>query len=52
MSDPEGPGVDCEIVSPSNVRSYTHNVSPTWLPRHELVKVGISRHAEVGGERP
>lgn len=34
-------------LSPRSVRSYTHKVSPTWLPRHEL-KEDINRHAEVG----
>lgn len=34
-------------LSPRSVRSYTHKVSPTWLPRHEL-KEDTNRHAEVG----
>ena len=31
-------GVCCEIVSSRNVRSYTYQVSPTWLPKQKLKK--------------
>lgn len=39
-------------VSPSRVRSYTHEDSPTWLPKHELSKYYTSGHAKVDGEEP
>lgn len=32
----ENQGVGCEIVSPCKVRSYSHEHSQTWLPKHEL----------------
>lgn len=38
-----------KTVSPSNIRSYTHRRSPTWLPKHELNKDGIDTHVKVGG---
>jgi hypothetical protein len=31
-------GVDCKILSPSNIKSCAHNVSPTGLSKHELIK--------------
>jgi hypothetical protein len=45
--EPEDLGVFCEILSPSNVRRYTHKVSPTWL--HNKSSNG---HAEVDLENP
>lgn len=36
-----------EIVSPRNVRSHTHKVSPTWLPKLELNKGDVNRHANM-----
>lgn len=42
--------INCEIMSPGNVRSYTHEVSPAELPRHELNKG--NRHAKVDRGKP
>lgn len=39
---------DCETVSPSDVRLYTHKDSPTFLPKYELNK--DNRHAKVDGK--
>ena len=36
----------------SNVRSYTHNVSPTWLSKYELNKDINNRHTPLDGESP
>lgn len=33
--------------SPRNVRTYTHELSPTWLPKHALNKSRSNRHANV-----
>jgi hypothetical protein len=44
--------VHAKIVSLSKIRSYTHKVSPTWLPTHELNKNDTNTHAEVDGENP
>jgi len=43
-------GVCSEILSPRNVRSYTHKVSPTWLPKHELNREDSNKHANVDRE--
>lgn len=44
---------DCwEIVYPSNVRSCTHELSLTRLPKCEPEKDDISRHCKVGGDKP
>lgn len=29
-----------ETVSPRNVKSYTHEISPSCLPKHEINKAG------------
>lgn len=40
-------------VSPRNVTSYTHKVSPTLLlPRGKLYCGKISRHAKMDREKP
>lgn len=39
---------DCETVSPSDVRHYTHKDSPTLLPKHEPNK--DNRHDKVDGK--
>lgn len=44
----ENLGVRCKVVSPSNVRSYTHRVSLTGLPKAELNK-NNNTHANVNG---
>lgn len=36
---------DCETMSPSDVRQYTHKDSATLLSKHELNKV--NRHAKI-----
>lgn len=35
-----------------NVRSYTHNVSPTWLSKYELNKNINNRHTTIDGDSP
>lgn len=42
--------VCCEIVSLSNIRSYTHEVSTTWPSTFELNKVDINEHATLDRE--
>lgn len=39
-----------EFASPRSLRSCTHEVSPTWLPKHGLNKEDADRHAKVDGE--
>ena len=36
------------LCPPHDVRSYTHKVSPMWLPKQELNKDSDKRHANVG----
>ena len=36
-----------EIGSPNHSRSYTHKVTPTWLPKCEPNKDDTSGHAKV-----
>ena len=43
------PGVCCENVSFSNVRSYIHEVSPIGPHKHELNKDSSNRHAKMAG---
>lgn len=43
--------VYCETVFPRNVRSDTWNVSPAWLPKHELNKDNISPRVSTDGEK-
>jgi hypothetical protein len=31
----------CEIVPPSNIKNYTHKLSTTWWPEHEVNRDGI-----------
>lgn len=45
MGQPETQRVSCEMVCPRNVRSYIQEVSPTWLPKPELIKSNINRCA-------
>lgn len=47
---PEKQGVCCQTVSSGNVDSYTHTVSPAWLPKHELNK-DKDRHGKVNEDR-
>ena len=49
MEKPKEQRIFCDIVSPRNVRSYTHKFSPTLLPKHELNKGTNNRHARVDG---
>lgn len=42
--------VCCEIVSPRNVKSYTHKASPTWMPKHELNRDGTNIYANMDRE--
>lgn len=36
-------------LSSRNVRSYSREVSPTWLPKHELNKTTTDSHANMEG---
>ena len=46
-------GVCCKIMSPSNVGNYIHQVSPTWLPKHELSKNDThGQDFQVNREKP
>jgi hypothetical protein len=45
LLEPEAQEIWCEIVSPRNIRNYTQEFSPTWLPKHELTKNDVSKHA-------
>lgn len=38
-------------MPPSNIRSNTHKVSPTWLPKCELNK-DTKKHAKLYGKKP
>lgn len=40
-----------EIACPRNVREATSEVSPIWLPKHDLKKDTTSRHANMEGEK-
>lgn len=52
MSEPEDQGIRCETVSPRDIRSYTHTVSLTLLPKCELDMDDISEHDKVDREKP
>ena len=40
-----------KVVFPRNVRSYTHKVSPTWLPKGDLNKDNTNdSHVNTEGE--
>lgn len=39
-------------MSSKKVKCYIQKVSPAQLPKHELSKCNISRHAKVNEERP
>ena len=44
-----------DIVPPSNIKSYIHNVSPTWWPKYDKQEQNIedtSAHAKLGGQSP
>lgn len=47
--EPREWGLGCEVVSPRNVRSYTHRVSPTPPPKHELNKEDTNEQAKLHG---
>lgn len=46
---PEDQGICCEIVSSSNVRNYTHKLSPV---EQELRKANNNRDAKMDEETP
>lgn len=48
---PEYQGVSSETVSPPNIGSDTHKVSPGWLPTCELSKDDVNTHAKVDEEK-
>lgn len=48
LLEPEEEGVFCEIGSPRDVRSYTYEVSSTWMPKHELNKCDTGTQAHSG----
>lgn len=33
------------------LKSYTHKISPAWLPKYELTKDNQNRHAKMNGGR-
>lgn len=37
----------CEILSTRNVKSFTHEVSSTWLPTQDVNNNDISEHANM-----
>ena len=39
-------------MSPSNIRSYTHELTPAWLPEHELSKDNTKGHASGKAHEP
>jgi len=41
----------CEIMSPSNIRRYTHKVS-LWPPKSDLNKDDTNEHVTLDGEKP
>jgi hypothetical protein len=41
--------IGSEAVSLRNARSYSHEVSPTWLPKHDLKMKNTNRHINVDG---
>lgn len=45
-------GVCCEVVSPSNVKSYTHRILSTWLPKCEISKKDTNAHTRLEEEKP
>jgi hypothetical protein len=47
LYEPEGQRVCCETVSHTNVRSYTNQISPVWLPKQELNRDKTNRLAKV-----
>lgn len=40
-------GVDCEMVPPSHVRSYSHKPSPSWLRACDSNKDSINKHSKL-----
>lgn len=52
QKEPEDQRIYCEIVSPSNTRTYACEVSPIWLPECELNRGDISEHARLDEEKP
>lgn len=40
------------VMSPSNTRSYSCNISPTWSPKHEVNRDGMNEHAKLEREYP
>lgn len=50
LQEPEDQAASYEMVSPKNVRSYTHKVSSTQLSKCELSKNDYKRRAKVDGE--
>lgn len=49
--EPEDQGIWYKIVSPSNVRIYSHKVSSTWTSKLELNE-DSNRHAKVDRGNP
>lgn len=52
LGEPKDKGICWCIMSPSNIISYTHKVSLTWLPKCELNKNDTNRQAKLDGEKP
>lgn len=51
LKELEEQGVCCETGSPRNVRNYIHKISPTILPKCELIK-DENGHAKVDVKKP
>lgn len=47
LLEPKNQGVCCKILSLNDVRNFTPKISPTLLPKHEVNKNNINRHAKV-----
>lgn len=48
LLEPKNQGVCCKILSLNDVRNFTPKISLTLLPKHEVNKNNINRHAKVG----
>jgi hypothetical protein len=47
LEEPEDKEVWCEILSPTNFKSYAHRISAIWLSKEELNMDKIPRHAKL-----
>jgi hypothetical protein len=49
--EPEERGVYCDVLPPGNVRSYTHEVSSTWLHKQDMNKADTHGYDKIKGGR-